>query len=39
MNEDSTMARKPELMQIAAKHDLKIVTIKDLIAYRWRTSR
>ncbi|MGC6531534.1 MAG: 3,4-dihydroxy-2-butanone-4-phosphate synthase [Flavobacteriales bacterium] len=34
MNEDGTMARKPELMQIAAKHDLKIVTIKELIAYR-----
>ena len=34
MNEDGTMARKPELMEIAAKFNLRIVTIKDLIAYR-----
>ena len=34
MNEDGTMARLPELKQIAKKHDLKIVSIKDLIAYR-----
>jgi len=34
MNDDGTMARLPELMKIARKFDLKIVTIKDLIAYR-----
>ena len=34
MNEDGTMARLPELKLIAKKHDLKIISIKDLIAYR-----
>lgn len=34
MNEDGTMARLPDLMLIAAQHELKIITIKDLIAYR-----
>lgn len=34
MNEDGTMARLPQLFEIAKKHQLKIVTIKDLIAYR-----
>ena len=34
MNNDGTMARMPELIEIAKKHDLKIVTIKDLIEYR-----
>ncbi len=34
MNEDGTMARLPELQKIAAKHSLKIITIKDLIQYR-----
>ena len=34
MNEDGTMARLPELLVIAEKFDLKIVSIKDLIAYR-----
>lgn len=34
MNEDGSMARLPQLMTIARKFDLKIVTIKDLIAYR-----
>ena len=37
MNEDGTMARLPELMEIAKKFDLKIITIKDLIAYRLKT--
>ncbi|MDD4969292.1 MAG: bifunctional 3,4-dihydroxy-2-butanone-4-phosphate synthase/GTP cyclohydrolase II [Paludibacter sp.] len=37
MNEDGTMARLPELFEIAEKFDLKIVTIKDLIAYRLKT--
>ena len=34
MNEDGTMARLPDLMVIAAQHQLKIISIKDLIAYR-----
>ena len=34
MNEDGSMARLPELFEIAKKHKLKIITIKDLIAYR-----
>ncbi|GAB4136391.1 MAG: bifunctional 3,4-dihydroxy-2-butanone-4-phosphate synthase/GTP cyclohydrolase II [Bacteroidia bacterium] len=37
MNEDGSMARLPELLQIAKKFNLKIVSIKDLIAYRLRT--
>lgn len=34
MNEDGTMARLPELLEIAAKFNLKVVSIKDLIEYR-----
>jgi len=34
MNEDGTMARLPQLKSIAEKHDLKVVSIKDLIEYR-----
>ncbi|MCH2199954.1 MAG: 3,4-dihydroxy-2-butanone-4-phosphate synthase [Flavobacteriales bacterium] len=34
MNEDGTMARLPQLLDIADKHDLKLVSIADLIAYR-----
>ncbi|MAZ54741.1 MAG: bifunctional 3,4-dihydroxy-2-butanone-4-phosphate synthase/GTP cyclohydrolase II [Flavobacteriales bacterium] len=34
MNEDGSMARLPELFEIAKKHNLKIITIKDLIAFR-----
>lgn len=34
MNEDGTMARTPKLIEFAKKHDLKIVTISDLIEYR-----
>ncbi|MCU0360981.1 MAG: bifunctional 3,4-dihydroxy-2-butanone-4-phosphate synthase/GTP cyclohydrolase II [Bacteroidia bacterium] len=34
LNEDGTMARLPELMQIAKRFDLKIISIEDLIAYR-----
>lgn len=37
MNDDGTMARLPELMEIAKKFDLKIISIKDLIAYRLAT--
>lgn len=34
MNEDGTMARLPDLLKVAERFDLKIVSIKDLIAYR-----
>lgn len=34
MNEDGSMARVPELMEYVKKHNLKIITIADLIAYR-----
>ena len=34
INDDGTMARLPQLMKVAEKFNLKIVTIKDLIAYR-----
>ncbi|MBX2992722.1 MAG: bifunctional 3,4-dihydroxy-2-butanone-4-phosphate synthase/GTP cyclohydrolase II [Bacteroidetes bacterium] len=34
LKEDGTMARLPELMKIAEKHHLKIVTVRDLIEYR-----
>ncbi len=34
MNEDGTMARMPQLIEIAKKHNLKIISIKDLIEYR-----
>lgn len=33
MNEDGTMARLPQLVELAKKHDLKIVSIEDLIHY------
>lgn len=34
MNEDGTMARLPELIEVAKKFDLKLVSIEDLVAYR-----
>jgi 3,4-dihydroxy 2-butanone 4-phosphate synthase/GTP cyclohydrolase II len=34
MNEDGTMARMPQLMEMAEKFDMKLITIKDLISYR-----
>jgi 3,4-dihydroxy 2-butanone 4-phosphate synthase/GTP cyclohydrolase II len=37
MNEDGTMARIPELMEYAKEHQLKIITIADLIQYRRNT--
>ncbi|GIV41712.1 MAG: riboflavin biosynthesis protein RibBA [Vicingaceae bacterium] len=37
MNDDGTMARLPDLIKIAKKFDLKIISIADLIAYRLRT--
>lgn len=36
MNEDGSMARLPQLLEVAKKFDLKIVSIADLIAYRLR---
>ena len=37
MNEDGSMARLPELREIAKKFDLKLISIKDLIEYRLKT--
>jgi len=37
MNEDGTMARLPDLVKIAKKFDLKIISIEDLISYRLKT--
>ena len=34
MNDDGTMARMPELQKMAEEYDLKIISIKDMIAYR-----
>ena len=34
MNDDGTMARLPQLLEVAKEHDLKLITIKDLIEYR-----
>ena len=34
MNDDGTMARMPDLMKFAEEHDMHIISIKDLIAYR-----
>ncbi len=34
MNDDGTMARLPQLLEFAAKYDMKVISIKDLIAYR-----
>ncbi len=34
LNEDGTMARMPQLRQVAGEHGLKIISIRDLIAYR-----
>src|SRR5690554_5862290 len=34
LNEDGTMARLPELVKVAQKFDLKIISIEDLVAYR-----
>lgn len=37
INEDGTMARLPQLLEVAQRFGLKIITIKDLIAYRLRS--
>ncbi len=34
MNEDGTMARLPQLVEVAKKFNLKLVSIEDLVAYR-----
>lgn len=34
MNDDGTMARLPELLKMAEEYDLKVISIKDMIAYR-----
>ena len=39
MNDDGTMARVPELATFAARHDLPMITIADLIKYRMGTER
>src|SRR5579864_6505892 len=39
MNDDGTMARRPQLERFAAHHQLKIGTIADLIRYRLQTER
>ncbi|MFP4529354.1 MAG: bifunctional 3,4-dihydroxy-2-butanone-4-phosphate synthase/GTP cyclohydrolase II [Candidatus Kapaibacterium sp.] len=36
INDDGTMARKPQLEKFAEEYDIKIITVKDLIAYRFR---
>ncbi|MGB8769657.1 MAG: bifunctional 3,4-dihydroxy-2-butanone-4-phosphate synthase/GTP cyclohydrolase II [Candidatus Korobacteraceae bacterium] len=37
MSEDGTMARVPELRQFAMRHNIKLITVADLITYRLRT--
>ena len=37
INEDGTMARLPQLMEVAKQWSMKIISIKDLIAYRLKT--
>ena len=39
LNEDGSMARLPQLKLIAKEHGLKLISIKDLIAYRLKTER
>jgi 3,4-dihydroxy 2-butanone 4-phosphate synthase/GTP cyclohydrolase II len=39
MDEDGRMARVPQLAELARRHHLKMITIKDLIAYRTRTEK
>jgi len=39
LHDDGTMARLPELIEVAREHNLKIVSIADLIAYRRRTEK
>ncbi len=39
MDEDGTMARLPKLSQMAKEHGLKLITVRDLIAYRRQTEK
>lgn len=39
MNDDGTMSRMPDLMKFAKKHNLKIITIEELINYRRQTEK
>jgi 3,4-dihydroxy 2-butanone 4-phosphate synthase/GTP cyclohydrolase II len=39
MKDDGTMARVPDLVEYCDDHDLKMITVADLIAYRQRTER
>jgi 3,4-dihydroxy 2-butanone 4-phosphate synthase / GTP cyclohydrolase II len=39
LNADGTMARLPQLVEVAKEHNLKIISIDDLVAYRMRTER
>lgn len=39
MNEDGTMARMPQLIEVSKKFGIKIITIRDLIAYRLQSER
>ena len=39
LNEDGTMARRPDLEKFAVEHDLKIGTIEDLISYRIKNEK
>lgn len=39
LNDDGTMARVPQLVEFAARHGLKIITIADLISYRLRSEK
>lgn len=39
LNADGTMARLPDLIKVAKKFDLKIISIKDLVAYRMNNER
>jgi 3,4-dihydroxy 2-butanone 4-phosphate synthase/GTP cyclohydrolase II len=39
MNEDGTMARVPDLVEFCERHDIKLITVADLIEYRRRTEK
>lgn len=39
IKEDGTMARRPDLEKFAEEHNLKIITVQDLIAYRFKTDK
>jgi 3,4-dihydroxy 2-butanone 4-phosphate synthase/GTP cyclohydrolase II len=39
MNEDGTMARRPELEEFAAKYDMKFITVAQIVAYRLKRER